>query len=723
MPARPETLILQWRDFNFYHAILPQRLAGAWCDICLLPPAGQGDAPSELLAATLWFDLLDPDEMALPASPLISNEAGRLLTFIPQAATGMRLALYVVDRGSAAPMPAFVTLSFRSRSRLNTSLRLAGRHAGFLAGNLLRTLWHNPRCLISQLRDDMRQLAGKPQTMPFHVWTRLFDRWREEDQKKLLALPSANPLPNILAIVLHDDPHGAALQATLDSLSKSWLADVPVHAMRRDNVAGLRAALTPGPDFAAVLEAGEVVPPHALGLLSCLAAAAETSEASRLDLLYADEDTLTAAGDRQSPHFKPPPGQAAMLSATPCTGLWLIRQTLLVQALETITGKLSQRTEVWAEAWRLQAWLQLREASMTARARHVPHILTHRRADTVLAPADHLAAIVRSHLVRSGLQATVTATRPVRIRFQADAGRHQRVSIIIPTACKSRHVGKDIASVLRVTDYDDFEVVIVISGKGPLEAGQRHILAPIEADPRVRIVRVEAERFNYAQSNNVAAATCTSPLICLLNDDVSASEPGWLAAMVGHLSDRTVGVVGALLLYPDETVQHAGVVLLPDGTGEHLHRLRSCPKGHLPQDIISQDVSAVTGACLLTRRTVWDRLGGLDEAFPTAFNDVDFCLRVHEIGQRVVIAADARLTHAESTTFGSHYGPNEQARNRFERQRLLARFSDAFRSDPFHSPNKSVRSRDCCSPAFPPRVAQHCKMDPLEDRPFPKNLS
>ena len=687
---------------DLYHCALPAPLAGTWCDLRLLAPDMPTGAMGGLWAGILRIDLFDPDDQGPPVSPLLSREGWTVLAFIPADGVGLTLQLYVPHLGQEVPMPPLVTISVRSQSRGRAARWLVGQHFWFLAGSLTRTVMHNPLGLVAQFRQDMRMLAVQPRVLPFRVWVRLFDQWTAEDRARLLPADPSQPRLGIAVLVLHDDAKGNPLRATLDSIASGWRDDLAIHALRRDDGAGLRSALATGPEYIALLEAGELVPPHALALLAHVVAQDQPSPTRRPDALYADEDVVAPDGGRDIPLFKPPPGPAAMLSAMPCTGVWLIRRTVLAEVLQSQPAN----DHAWAEALRLSTWLRLREIGETGRIRHVPHILTHRRADTALAPAGVLAGLIRSHIVRAGLEAEVQATRPLRMRFHAPPSSQQRVSLIIPTACQSRHVAKYISAVLRGTAYADLDVVIVISGNQELNVTQREILAPLEADRRVRVVRVHEERFNYARANNIAVATCDSQLICLLNDDVAPDEPDWLAVMVGHLSDPDIGVVGALLNYPDQTVQHAGVILLPDGTGEHLHRSLRCPAGTLPPQVISQDVSAVTGACLLTRRSVWDRLGGLDEHFSTAFNDVDYCLRAHEIGERVVVAVDARLTHAESATFGTHYGPDEQARNRSDRRRLLDRFPEAFRSDPYHSPNLSAQFRDCASPAMPPRVVR-----------------
>ena len=338
---------------------------------------------------------------------------------------------------------------------------------------------------------------------------------------------------------------------------------------------------------------------------------------------------------------------------------------------------------------RLEAWLRLHEAGDAGAARHVPHVLTYRRADAEAAPPEALAAVAAAHLARTDFPAGVTpkpagaaqaAPRTLSLPATAPRTRRPRVCLIVPSACRDPHVRRCLGALLSGTDYADFELVLVRAAPDPPTARERRLIDALAADRRVRPLLLDAPAFNFAAACNRAVATSDAPLICLLNDDVRPRDPTWLAAMVGHLADPAVGVVGARLLYPDGSVQHAGVALRPDGGAVHAHRFLP---GADPRARLSREVAAVTGACLLTRRALWDRLGGLDEAYPSACNDIDYCLRAREQGQGVVLAAEAVLTHLESRSFGRHYAPGEASRAAAERERLRRRFPAWFAADPF----------------------------------------
>ena len=548
---------------------------------------------------------------------------------------------------------------------------------------------------MGRLRAELGHLGAQQTLPPFTQWSSLFDTWSDADVARLMQEPNRSVWPTIDTLMLHANPPGPAFAASRESALAGCLPCSPVIPFGPGTTASLAEALAGmTADYVAVLQAGEILPTHALALLAHHAA-----RLGRPAVLYADEDRVGPNGARCEPQFKPPPNRTLMLSGTQCTGVWLIRR-------DRLSG-FSAGCERWAETLRLDAWLRLQEDGAAASAYRVPFILTHRRPDAETAPVAAMAELAAAHIARTGLPATVGVGRSLRLKFAAPRSAQPRVSIIIPSACRAPHVLRYVSAVLARTDYADFEVVVVVSGKLPLDFDQERVLAALESDRRVRQVLIETDRFNFSVANNRAIASSESPLVCLLNDDVEPCDPGWLATMVGHLADPAVGVVGALLCYPDRTIQHAGIVLLPDGTGEHLQRFRPCPgPGHQGPAPLSQEVSAVTGACLLTRRALWDRLNGMDESYASAFNDVDFCLRVRACGYGVVLAADAQLIHAESISFGKHYELDDQPRNIADRRRLRERFPGVFEADPFHNPNLSLRRGDCFSPAFPPRVTR-----------------
>jgi len=283
--------------------------------------------------------------------------------------------------------------------------------------------------------------------------------------------------------------------------------------------------------------------------------------------------------------------------------------------------------------------------------------------------------------------------------------RPARVTIVVPSALRSAEAERCIGAVLAGTRYADFELVVAVSQPGPFDAAQRAMAARIEADSRARVLPLRAERFNFSWVNNKAVAATAGEHVLLLNDDVAPIEPGWLDAMAAHLADPAVGAVGAKLLYPSGTVQHGGVIMGLSGLCDHANRhLAGDVPGYAGRAVLAQELSAVTGACLLVRRRVLERVGGLDERYPSAFNDVDLCLRIREAGYSVVFAPEAVLHHDELRTYGSHYAGERALFEETEAARMRARWAGVIADDPFHNPNLDLAAGREWEPAFPPRL-------------------
>ena len=691
--ARRHLALRPTADGSFI-APIPAEMCGRWCriDARLTNPSCVctvriGETPSDASAAETQLS---------PVGWPRSFRRRAAIAYISPEATSIHLALF----GHADPTgcPA---LSCRPISYATAALAACTRHPARAARAVARAAISGPRRGLGRLRRDLSALALEAgAAASYRLWTELFDRWTNAELRQLLCFPFRPSWPDIAVFVFHTAPMpDAALGATLDALDRC-----PLQLPRRlvgPDVPFAQALAETTAEYVALLQSGEVLPPHALPLL-----AEQATALSGPDILYADEDALTASGHRRDPVFKPAPSRTLMLSGTLASGVWLVRRTLL--------DHYSPGVEAWAETLRLDAWLRLHEAGHASASHRVPHILTHRRVDVESAPAAALAAVVRQHLARTGLPARVETGRPLRVRVAAPRDRQPLVSLIVPSTCRVPHVADCLRAVLSRTAYTAFEVIVVVAGPLPLDRGQRAVLTRLGTDRRVRPMTLQADRFNYASANNAAVHQAEGTFVCLLNDDVAPLQPGWLAAMVGHLADPQVGIVGARLLYPDRSVQHAGIILRPDGTGEHAHRCltRNAP-GYAGRARLSQEVSAVTGACLLTRRDLYDRLGGLDESFASAFNDIDFCLRARAAGWGVVLAAEAELIHHESLTYDRHYAADEQARATADRASMLARWGRVGADDPFHNPNLGRHPGGLWLPAFPPRTGKLGSVRPL----------
>ena len=259
-----------------------------------------------------------------------------------------------------------------------------------------------------------------------------------------------------------------------------------------------------------------------------------------------------------------------------------------------------------------------------------------------------------------------------------------------------------IASLLQHTDYPRLEVVIV-GHRTPVPASGDY-LRRLAEDARIRVIQWSGD-FNFSAINNLAVRHTTGSIIALLNDDIEARSADWLTEMVSLAVRRDVGVVGCHLRYPDARIQHAGVVFGMGGVAGHLYQgLPTDSSGRIPGLPCSvRSVTAVTFACAVMRRTLYEELGGLDEAFAGSFNDVDFCLRVRERGYRNLITPFVDLIHHEGSTRGRGEALSRQEQFQHEVALFRTKWGRAMADDPYYNPNLSLHDSGGTL-AVPPRV-------------------
>jgi GT2 family glycosyltransferase len=259
-----------------------------------------------------------------------------------------------------------------------------------------------------------------------------------------------------------------------------------------------------------------------------------------------------------------------------------------------------------------------------------------------------------------------------------------RVAIVVPSRDAPDLIGPLLLGLSR-TDYPDFEILVVDNGS--TDARTLAIYERHRADPNLR-VEIEPAPFNFSRAVNRGAALTDAPLLLLLNNDIEIGEPGWLKEMVGCLDYAGTGIVGAKLVYPDGTLQHAGVIAGLGGYAGHWHVGRPSDEfGPQRRLAARQSLSVVTGACFLVTRACFEAVGGFDEAaFAVAYNDVDFCLRAGALGFRIVWTPFAKLVHHESVSRGSDARPENRARVAREMAALAARHATATLEDRAYNP-------------------------------------
>lgn len=412
--------------------------------------------------------------------------------------------------------------------------------------------------------------------------------------------------------------------------------------------------------------------------LFCLAhAIVQSPEAA---VVYADHDIVDRQGKLHSPNFKPD---------------WapeLLRASNYIGEAFAWNGRYApDLVEVASDGAGLLHRLLLELGALGKPVRHVAAPLWH-LADP--APVSNAADVVREHLARMGVAADVSATQPgcchVRYRLPEPL---PLISIVIPTRDGLHHLRRCIDSVLGKTSYPSYEILIVDN-----QSVQPETLAyfeTIQRHPQVRVVPFD-RAFNYSRINNMAVGQTAGEFVCLLNNDTEVISSDWLNEMAGHLSRSDVGVVGAKLLYGDGRVQHAGDTVGPGGCANHLHAgIGGTDPGYAGRALLTQELSAVTAACLLTRKSLYQALGGLNEKdLKVAFNDVDYCLRVRESGMRIIWTPHALLYHHESATRGKDETKAQLRRAKAEVRYMRKRWAHVMRHDPFYNPNLNYLQAD-----------------------------
>ena len=266
------------------------------------------------------------------------------------------------------------------------------------------------------------------------------------------------------------------------------------------------------------------------------------------------------------------------------------------------------------------------------------------------------------------------------------------ISILIPNKDHIDDLKKCIDSILDYSTYKNFEIVIVENNSTELRTFEYY--QELEKDSKIKVVTWKG-KFNYSAINNYGAGFCSGKYLLLLNNDIEVITPNWIEEMLMFAQREDVGAVGARLLYPDDTIQHAGVILGIGGCAGHANKyIPKTAPGYANRALIAQDLSACTAACLMVRKSVFDEVNGFDESFEVAFNDVDFCLRIREKDYLIVYTPYAELYHYESKSRGHEDSSEKQTRFNGEVFRLKERWGEILVSDPYYNSNLTLRSEN-----------------------------
>ena len=412
------------------------------------------------------------------------------------------------------------------------------------------------------------------------------------------------------------------------------------------------------------------------------------------DFIYSDEDTFSDKPENAyCPHYKPDYSPDTLRSYNYICHFSVFKKSLLDEV--GLFRKSFDGSQDYDMILRLTEKAKL--------IVHIPKIIYYWRshpasvASNVSAKTycmDAAKKALGEHLDRIGLIGKVEdASIPSVYRIKYEIKNNPKISILIPNKDFITDLSKCINSILEKSTYDNYEIIVIENNSEQKSTFDYYKI--IEKYEKVKVVYWKDE-FNYSAINNYGATFADGDYILLLNNDMEIITPDWLQEMLMYAQREDVGAVGAKLYYPDDTVQHAGVIVGLGGVAGHSHKMfprSACGYSYRLQ--LVQNLSAVTAACLLLRKEVFDEVQGLDEGFKVAFNDIDFCMKIRAAGYLIVFTPYAELYHYESKSRGYENTPEKVARFNGEIQRFKSKWQKELdEGDPYYNVNLSLDTED-----------------------------
>jgi glycosyltransferase involved in cell wall biosynthesis len=459
-------------------------------------------------------------------------------------------------------------------------------------------------------------------------------------------------------------------------------------------------------EFVVLLDHDDIIPEHALYMV-----AYEVITKPHVDMLYSDEDKINEEGERYNPYFKSDWNPDLFFTQNMFNHLGAFRRSLV----EKVGGFRKGFEGAQDRDLVLRCLLETKPENIA----HIPFVLYHWRAiegstavnlDNKDYATEAANKALAEYFAATGVDVEIKASfHPgyQRIIWPVPAAQ-PKVEIIIPTRNAKELTQQAIESILEKTDYDNYVITIVDNGSDEAEA--LAYFASFADHAKVNVLRYD-HPFNYSAINNWAVAQTTGEIVALVNNDIEVISSEWLREMVSHALRKDVGAVGAKLLYPDNTLQHGGVLMGAGASNEpvagHIgHKWDRYEKGYFCRACLVQELSAVTAACLVVRRDVFEEVGGLNEEdLKVAFNDVDFCMKIRAAGYRNIWTPHAELYHHESATRGYEDTPEKKARFYKEVMYMRETWRDSIDYDPFYNANLD-RVHGSYGLVFPPEVVK-----------------
>lgn len=438
-------------------------------------------------------------------------------------------------------------------------------------------------------------------------------------------------------------------------------------------------------EYLALLDHDDLLAPEALyNVAECM------NEDRTIDVIYTDEDKVSMdLKEHFQPHFKPD------------FSIDLLRSNNYICHMFVVKKSIADRVGGFRKEFDGSQDYDFifRCCEQAKNIRHIPKILYYWRMhknSVAENPESKMYAFeagkraIEGNLERCGLQGEVSHTKLLgfyKVTYKVEGT--PKVSIVIPNKDEAETLKTCIDSILNRTSYPNYEIIIVENNSTTREIFEYY--DELRKVDRVTMVEWKDE-FNYSAINNYGIRYSQGEYVVLLNNDTEVITENWLEELLGVCQRKDVGIVGAKLLYPDDTIQHAGVIIGLGGIAGHaLLGLDRLDPGYFAKTFISQNVSAVTAACLMVKRSVYDEVGGLEEQLKVAFNDIDFCLKVRQKGYLIVFDAAVELYHYESKTRGAE--DTEEKKKRFDSEisYMEEKWRDILENgDPFYNPNWSL---------------------------------
>lgn len=407
---------------------------------------------------------------------------------------------------------------------------------------------------------------------------------------------------------------------------------------------------------------------------------------SDADFIYTDEDILEN-GIRKNPHFKPDFSPDLLTSYNYICHLCVVKRKLLDEV-----GLLNKEFD-GAQDYDFV----LRATEKAKNIVHIPKVLYHWRAHETSTSYNSSAKeyvymagkrAIEEHFKRINIKAKVEILdEPGRYRVKYDVIGNPKISIIIPNKDSKSDLKKCIDSILK-SSYQNYEIVIVENNSKTKEIFDYYDKIQKDND-NIKVVSIKIDKFNYSLINNFGVKNSKGEYIVLLNNDTKVLSNDWMEEMLGICQRDDVGIVGAKLLYPDFKVQHAGVVVGIGGVAGHVNvNIAENEEGYFSRANVINNFSAVTAACLMIKRSIFEKIDGLDENLQVAFNDIDLCMKVRKLKYLIVFTPYAKLMHYESKTRGSEDTPEKIKRFESEMDVFKSKWKDELdRGDPYYNIN------------------------------------